>query len=141
MQSLALSKCRSGASDYGRDMTQSIPLSYWSPEKSYMTSSRTETQIYTAARFRVKENLIAVPAVYHTPLLFINGVASDTIDLYPFFNIFRKFDTGFELQVTFNFGVHVSSLDVGNHRRNLVLLYLYSTVTVCGGNLCYHETE
>jgi hypothetical protein len=88
-----------------------------------------------------KEIFVAAPAVCQTQLLFINGVATDTIDLYPFFNIFRKFDTGFELQVTFNFGVHVSSLDVGNQRRNLVLLHLYSTVTVCGGNLCYHEIE
>ncbi len=52
-QSLALSKCRSGASDYGRSMTQSLPLSYWSPEKSYMTSSRTATKIYIAAQYRV----------------------------------------------------------------------------------------
>ncbi len=50
----ALSKCKSGASDYGRGMTQSLPLSYWSPEKSYMTSSRMATKIYIAARFRVK---------------------------------------------------------------------------------------
>jgi hypothetical protein len=42
-----------GASDCGRGMTQSLPLSYWSPEKSYMTSSRTATLIYIAARFRV----------------------------------------------------------------------------------------
>jgi hypothetical protein len=35
-------------------MTQSIPLSYWLPEKSYMTSSRMATKIYIAARFRVK---------------------------------------------------------------------------------------
>jgi hypothetical protein len=56
MQSLALSKCRSGASDYGQGMTQSLPLSYWSPEKSYMTSSRMTTKIYIAARFRVNLN-------------------------------------------------------------------------------------
>jgi hypothetical protein len=54
MQSLALSKCRSGASDFGRDMTQSLPFSYWSPKKSYMTSSRTATKIYIATWFRVK---------------------------------------------------------------------------------------
>ncbi len=53
-RSLALSKCRSGASDYGWGMMQSLPLSYWSPEKSYMTSRRTATLIYIAARFRVK---------------------------------------------------------------------------------------
>jgi hypothetical protein len=35
MRSLAFSKCRSGASDYSRSMTQSLPLSYWSPVKSY----------------------------------------------------------------------------------------------------------
>ncbi len=32
---------------------QSLPLSYWSPEKSYMTSSRMATKIDIAARFRV----------------------------------------------------------------------------------------
>ncbi len=32
----------------GWGMTQSPPLSYWSPEKSHMTSSRTETQVNTA---------------------------------------------------------------------------------------------
>ncbi len=53
-RSLALSKCRSGASNCGRGMTQSLPLSYWSPEKSYMTSSRTATLIYIASRFSVK---------------------------------------------------------------------------------------
>ncbi len=53
MLSLALSKCRSGAADCGQGMTQSLPLSYWSPEKSYMTSNRTATYIYIAARFRV----------------------------------------------------------------------------------------
>ncbi len=42
-----------GASDCSRGMTQSLPLSYWSLEKSYMTSSRTATLIYIAARFRV----------------------------------------------------------------------------------------
>ncbi len=42
------------ASDYGCDMTWSLPLSYWSPEKSYTTSSRTATSVYIAARFRVK---------------------------------------------------------------------------------------
>ncbi len=42
-RSLALSKCRSGASDYSWGMTQSLPLSYWSPEKSYMTSSHMAT--------------------------------------------------------------------------------------------------
>jgi hypothetical protein len=57
MRSLALSKCRSGVSDYGRDMTQSLPLSYWSPKKSYMTSSPTATKIYIAARFRVNTTL------------------------------------------------------------------------------------
>ncbi len=46
-----------GASDYGRGMTQSLPLSCWSPEKSYMTSSRTATLIYIAAWFRVNESL------------------------------------------------------------------------------------
>ncbi len=40
-------------SRHGRGMTQSLPLSYWSPEKSYMTSSRTATLIYIAALFRV----------------------------------------------------------------------------------------
>jgi hypothetical protein len=50
---LALSKCRLGDSDNGRGMTQSPPLSYWSPEKSYMTSSRTATKVFIAARFRV----------------------------------------------------------------------------------------
>ncbi len=54
-QSLALSKCRSGASDCGRGMTQSLPLSYWSPEKSYMTPSRTATLIYIVARLRVND--------------------------------------------------------------------------------------
>ncbi len=54
MQSLALSKCRSGASNYCRGMTQSLPLSYWPPERSYMNSSRTATKIYIATRFRVK---------------------------------------------------------------------------------------
>jgi hypothetical protein len=34
-------------------MTKSLPLSYWSPEKSYTTSSRTATSIYIAAWFRV----------------------------------------------------------------------------------------
>jgi hypothetical protein len=42
-RSLALSKCRSGAADCCQGMTQSLPLSYWSLEKSYMTSSRTAT--------------------------------------------------------------------------------------------------
>ncbi len=64
MRSLALSKCRSGPSDYGWGMTQSLPLSYWSPEKSYMTSSRTATQIYIAALFRVNHN----PGGYFMPL-------------------------------------------------------------------------
>ncbi len=32
---------------------RSFCLSYWSPEKSYMTSSCTATSIYIAARFRV----------------------------------------------------------------------------------------
>jgi hypothetical protein len=50
-RSLALSKCRWGASDYGRCMTKSLPLS---PEKSYTTSTCTATSIYIAARFRVK---------------------------------------------------------------------------------------
>ncbi len=40
-RSLALSKCRSKASDYGRGMTKSLPLSYWLPDKSNMTSSCT----------------------------------------------------------------------------------------------------
>ncbi len=53
MRSLTLSKCRSGASDYSRGMTQSLPFSYLSPEKSYMTSNRMATKIYIAARFRV----------------------------------------------------------------------------------------
>jgi hypothetical protein len=53
----ALSQCRSGASNYGRGMTQSLPLFYWSPEKSYMTSSHTATNIYISARFRVKDIL------------------------------------------------------------------------------------
>ncbi len=52
-RSLALSKCRSGASDYTQGMMQSLPLSYWSPEKSYMTSSCTATKIYIATQFRV----------------------------------------------------------------------------------------
>ncbi len=51
---LALSKCRSRASNYSRGMTQSLPLSYWSPEKSYMTSCRMAMLIYIAAPFRVK---------------------------------------------------------------------------------------
>ncbi len=38
---------------HGWGMTQSLPLSYWSPEKSYMTSSHTATLIYISARFRV----------------------------------------------------------------------------------------
>jgi hypothetical protein len=46
-----------GASDCGQGMTQSLPLFYWSPEKSYMTSSHTATLIYIAARFRVKQGL------------------------------------------------------------------------------------
>jgi hypothetical protein len=37
----------------GRDIMQNLPLFYWLPEKSYMTSSRTATLIYIAARFRV----------------------------------------------------------------------------------------
>ncbi len=57
-RSLALSKCRSGASNYCQGMTQSLPLSYWSPEKSYMTSSRTARKIYIAARFRVNNGEI-----------------------------------------------------------------------------------
>jgi hypothetical protein len=44
--SLALSKLRRGASDYG--MTASPPLSYWSPRQSYMTHSRMVTYFFTA---------------------------------------------------------------------------------------------
>jgi hypothetical protein len=36
-------------------MTMRLPLSYWTPEKSYMTSGRTATSIDIAARFRVKQ--------------------------------------------------------------------------------------
>ncbi len=57
--SLALSKCRLGASNYGQGMTQSLPLSYWSPEKSYMTSSHTAMLIYISTRFRVKRDFTA----------------------------------------------------------------------------------
>jgi hypothetical protein len=64
MRSLALFKCRSRASDYGRGMTQSLPLSYWPPEKSYMTSSPTAMKIYIAARFRVKEYIFQ--SIYET---------------------------------------------------------------------------
>jgi hypothetical protein len=55
---VSLSKGRSGAADCGQGMTHSLPLSYWSPEKSYMTSSRTATQIYIDARFRVKFSVV-----------------------------------------------------------------------------------
>jgi hypothetical protein len=41
-------------SQRGQGMTQSLPLSYWSPEKSYMTSSCTATLIYIPAQLRVK---------------------------------------------------------------------------------------
>jgi hypothetical protein len=41
----------------GRGMTQSLPLSYWSPEKLYMTSSHMATLIYIAAWFRVNSPL------------------------------------------------------------------------------------
>jgi hypothetical protein len=35
-------------------MTKSLPLSYWSPEKLYTTSSLTATSIYIATWVRVK---------------------------------------------------------------------------------------
>jgi hypothetical protein len=59
-QSLPLSKWRYWASDYGCAMMLSLPLSYWSPGRSYMTSSRTAMSIYIAARIRVKYNFCFV---------------------------------------------------------------------------------
>ncbi len=51
------------ASDYGRGMMGSLPLSYWSPEKSYMISSHMATSIYIAARCRVKRKaFINIPS-------------------------------------------------------------------------------
>jgi hypothetical protein len=59
-QSLPLSKWRYWASDYGCGMMLSLPLSYWSPGRSYMTSSHTAMSIYIAARIRVKYNFCFV---------------------------------------------------------------------------------
>jgi hypothetical protein len=47
-------------------MTQSLPLPYWSPEKSYLTSSCTATLIYIAARFRVKYGRKVTRTTYRT---------------------------------------------------------------------------
>ncbi len=77
--SLALSKSRHRASDYCRAMMQSLPLSCWSPEKSYMTSSHKATSIYEAARFRVqldkqfrKKNVKKYVTLGHLSIFFFN---------------------------------------------------------------------
>ncbi len=44
---------------------QSLPLSYWSPEKSYMTSSRTATKIYIATQFRVNTFQLTLYSIGH----------------------------------------------------------------------------
>ncbi len=51
--SLALSKWRHRTVNYGRGMTSTLPLSYWSPGESNMTSSHTATHFFIAIQIRV----------------------------------------------------------------------------------------
>jgi hypothetical protein len=46
--------CPRRASDYGRGMTSSLPLSYWSPWKSYLTPSHTATYFFTAIHIELR---------------------------------------------------------------------------------------
>ncbi len=55
--SLSLSKWRSEASDYGRGMTSSLPLSYWLLGESYMTPCRMAMHFFMTIRIRVKPSL------------------------------------------------------------------------------------